>query len=249
MGDSVTRYQYLNPGTYFLSKLERMEPYGAVPGIPSLCLERQWMDWDQFYHFTSAILGAAANGTSSELCDCVRGVDLAQTREFRTLLLHFPGECYTHLEQEGFLRVSYQQVFAVPDAVSAGKAAWTSLEALQEHTAPVHLVIFNMGLHIGSIGSDHQAILSQILEDGLATQSKQNATMLWKTTTPQQGGLFPFHHEEIAIAEEHNYDIYDVGRVVFASKQQGLNFYWDNLHYLPVVYEQFNDILLNSMCV
>ena len=248
MGDSVTRYQYLNLA-FFLSRLERMEPYGIVPGIPSLCMETQWKDWDQFYHFTSAILGAAANGNSSEVCDCFRDADLAQTREFRTLQLHFPGGCDTqHSVPEGFLSVSYHQVFSFPDALSAGKTALSSLEPLH-HQIPPHLAIFNMGLHIEGLGSEHQAVLSEILDSGLVTQSKHNTTVLWKTTTPHREGLFPFHHQEIGIAEKHKYAIYDVGRVVFASKQQGLNFYWDKYHFLPIVYEQFNDILLNSLCV
>ena len=247
IGDSVIRYQYLNL-VYFLSKLERMESYGGVSGIPSLCMEMEWKNWEQFYHFTSESLGAAVDGTSSEVCDCFRSVDLAQTREFRTWRLNFPGGCHTQPSPEGLLTVSYKQVFSYPDALSAGKLAWTYLEPSEQLTSP-DLVILNMGLHLQHLGADHQAVLSEILASGVATRSKYNISVLWKTTTPHKEGLSPNHHLDISMAQRHGFATYDVGNVVFASKQQGLNFYWDNVHYLPFVYEQFNDILLNLLCV
>ena len=128
MGDSLTRYQYMNLA-YLLSKLHRAEPYGGVKGLPSLSMETEWKDWHQFYHFSSAILGAAADGCATETCDCQRDREdalLELTREYRTLHLSFPHKCQAKhhpgipTESIKHLTVSYHQVFGRPDPTTAG---------------------------------------------------------------------------------------------------------------------------------
>lgn len=86
-GDSLTRYQYIQ-FAYLLSTLKRLEPYGSQPGHPSICLEKEWENWDQFYHQTSAILQEAVAGCGNEICDC--SYNPRDIREYRTLHLTFP---------------------------------------------------------------------------------------------------------------------------------------------------------------
>ena len=109
VGDSLTRYQYL-AFAYYLSKLKRLEPYGGLPGYPSICIETEWRDWFQYFHFSSAILAAAAGGCGTEICDCLRHNNmssLAEVREFRTLHLTFPESCRGRPQQASRLPDSF----------------------------------------------------------------------------------------------------------------------------------------------
>jgi hypothetical protein len=44
--------------------------------------------------------------------------------------------------------------------------------------------------------------------------------------------------------------VLDVRGLVSDAERQGLEFKWssDSVHFLPVVYEQMNDLLLNLLC-
>ena len=42
--------------------------------------------------------------------------------------------------------------------------------------------------------------------------------------------------------------VLDSFRVSRGARSQGLNMYWDEIHFLPIVYETHNDILLSQMC-
>lgn len=44
--------------------------------------------------------------------------------------------------------------------------------------------------------------------------------------------------------------VYDVRAIAAAAEAQRLEIKWDNtsVHFLPVAYEQFNDLLLNTIC-
>ena len=142
VGDSLTRYQYI-AFAYYLSKMKRLEPYGGLPGYPSICIETEWRDWPQYYHFSSAILAAAAQGCGTELCDCFRPASLSsfgQVREFRTLHLTFPDSCragHSSHSKSDYLTVSYQQMFAHPDPQTAAQDAlhhWVSTDELFAHS-------------------------------------------------------------------------------------------------------------------
>lgn len=51
-----------------------------------------------------------------------------------------------------------------------------------------------------------------------------------------------------AFATDGNWDIMDARIITQAAKNQGLNLYWDQMHFLPFVYEELNDVLLNMLC-
>ena len=249
------RYSYVALA-YYLSKLKRLEPYGGVPGYPSLCVESEWKDWDQYYHFSSAILGAAAQGCATEVCDCFRtpGMTLHQIREFRTLRLSFADSCRrkdgSRSQSDDFLTLSYQQMFAAPDPLTAGHDALHHL-TLSYQRQPPDLLVLNAGLHLTGVqeGSAYNDTLAFILKLGTAVHQKHNTLLLWKSTTGGTAGPWVWRDEELQLAAAHGYGQYDVGRVALAAAQQHLKLTWDAIgHFLPLAYEQFNDVLLNHLC-
>ena len=253
VGDSLTRYQYMT-FAYYLSKTHRLEPYGGVPGYPSICIESEWRDWPQYYHFSSAILAAAAMGCATQLCDCLRHSNmscLAQVREFRTLHLTFPDSCRAgrtpHSKSRDFLTVSYQQLFAFPDPQTAGQDALHHFELSYQHQPP-DILVLNAGMHIAGVPA-YNDTLASILQAGTAVQKKHDNQLLWKSTTNGTTGPWRWRDEELQLAAVHGYAQYDVGQVALAAAQQHLHLTWDAIgHFLPFVYEQFNDILLNHLC-
>ncbi len=46
----------------------------------------------------------------------------------------------------------------------------------------------------------------------------------------------------------HVEQVMDVHAITEAAKDQRLRLQWDVMHFLPVVYEQMNDLLLNMLC-
>lgn len=51
-----------------------------------------------------------------------------------------------------------------------------------------------------------------------------------------------------SMARFHSWDFYDGHAVTRAMMRTGLDGNWDNLHFLPFVYDQLNDVLLNGIC-
>ena len=240
---------------YFLSKMRRIEPYGRVPGHPSLAIETEWKDWDQFYEHTSLILGEAKEGCATELCDCVRSGAAwtsSDPREYRMLQLSFPDGCQGRVdklsEPTHSLALSYQQVFAIPDALTAGRDAMKHFEHSFRQLPPDVLVV-NMGHHISAYGRvNYSYTIGDFMGSGEAVKQVHSTELLWKTSTPAVNGEYAYHDDEVSIAAKHNYTLYDVGKVALAALEQGLHLYWDDAHFLPFVYTQFNDILLNLLC-
>ena len=240
---------------YFLSKLKRLEPYGGVPGYPSICIESEWMDWAQFYHFSSAILGSAAAGCGTELCDCYRDTNITtfqQVREFRTLRLSFPESCKdrhgSRSKSHDSLTLSYQQMFAEPDPQTAGQDALHHIELSYQHQ-PANVLVLNAGWHIAGAPA-YNDTLAFLMRAGTAVKRKHDTLLLWKSTTNGTKGPWLYREDELQIAAAHGYAQYDVGRIALAAAHQLLRLTWDDVgHFLPFVYEQFNDVLLNHLCM
>ena len=233
-----------------------MERYGGQPGHPSFCNEKEWGDWDEYYHYTSTVLGKVANGFGYEVCDCSRPKDaeMDTIREYRTLHINFLdkkcGDAYltprlgsAEGKMRDFLTLSYHQIFRYPDPVTAGQDTLKYYENSYRQQ-PASLFIFNMGLHINHLGAEYNTTLSTILESGIGMKEKHNTHMMWKTTTNADD----LRDSEIHLATLNNYTLYDVGKIVSNGDKQGLLFQWDSWHFLPFVYEQINDVLLNYLC-
>ena len=109
-----------------------------------------------------------------------------------------------------------------------------------------------MGHHAAHLpsGEVYNSTLSAILHSGEEIRQRHNTKLIWKTTTPHRNTASYIHREqELQMLKPFNFTTFDVGKVVSTGLKQGMDFYWDNLHLLPFVYQQFNDILLNHLCV
>lgn len=109
---------------------------------------------------------------------------------------------------------------------------------------PPDVALINMEHHLNlaDVKPVYDALLSNVLSSGKAIRQAHNTTLLWKTTTPSNESEYILRSQENTIAKQHSYVLYDVALIAQAAKEQGLSFfYWDQLHFLLVVYEQAND--------
>ena len=82
------------------------------------------------------------------------------------------------------------------------------------------------------------------------------ARLVWRTNTPAILQKCPELQEfEVskaafrALQQHQNWEVSDTRPITSAVERQfPSHLKWDNVHYLPVVYEQMNDLLLNMMC-
>lgn len=94
----------------------------------------------------------------------------------------------------------------------------------------------------------------------VASNDNLRATLFWQPTTPKLGFDEPMMAYSQAVDELETvvrqtigqaarWQVLDVRSIAKASlNPQRLSFFWDGLHYLPVMYEQFNDLLLHMLC-
>ena len=148
IGDSITRYHYLSLA-HFLSRLKYPERYGAAPGQPSVCLEREWPNWGSFYEQSSQVLGMAVSACAQEACNCSRG-------ELRCRDDSWDEAFLRSMKEDRALRItsrvgenlalSYRQAFPLPDYVKACVQPLQELRALAEAKQAVpSVVVMNVG--------------------------------------------------------------------------------------------------------
>ena len=113
---------------------------------------------------------------------------------------------------------------------------------------PPDILVLNAGMHIAGVPAYNETLAS-ILRAGTAVQERHGTLLLWKSTTNGTNGPWMRRDKELQLAAAHGYAQYDVGKVALAAAQQHLHLSWDAIgHFLPFVYEQFNDVLLNHLC-
>ncbi|KAK9818812.1 hypothetical protein WJX74_004498 [Apatococcus lobatus] len=269
IGDSVTRYQYMSL-VDFLSQKQYQAPYGDAPGSPSMSMYWEWGDWSSFYQGSQQKLAQAVDATAVEACRCRRS-DTPQTftqehqagrikedREF--ILVASPNNASDRPGET--IRISYEQVYDLPTFHQAGlHGLIQSLRHRQLLTGPPSTVIMNQGIWAyGSGDLDHtsdpyrQTALQSIIDMGdTLVSSLSNTELLWKTTSvavDDREPLFAIINANTVTAAEKSkhWTVYNVRSISEAAIRQGLDFMTDNLHFIPLIYEQFNDLLLNMMC-
>ena len=93
----------------------------------------------------------------------------------------------------------------------------------------------------------------------VAAMDDLRAVLFWQPTTPVRGYDAPAADYSAAVddleivvkditSQAERWRVLDVRSIAKAALMQNLNFYWDSLHFLPVMYEQFNDLLLHTLC-
>ncbi|KAK9845627.1 hypothetical protein WJX84_001488 [Apatococcus fuscideae] len=233
IGDSVTRYQYMSL-VDFLSQMRYQAPYGANPQSPSMSMYWEWGDWAKFYQGSQDKLAQAVEATVKE----------------------------TSEPAPELIRVSYEQIYDLPTFHQAGlHGLIQALRHRQLTTGPPSAVIMNQGLWAyGSGDLDHTsdpyrtAALQSTIDMGATLAETLNRTkLLWKTTTVAADDLEPLYaainaNTVEAAMKSKAWTLYDVRSITEAAAHQGLDFMTDNLHFIPLMYEQFNDLLLNMVC-
>lgn len=275
VGDSLTRYGYLN-FVDFLSSNKYMLAYGNGPQ-PSLNSEQEFNSWDRFFKEGPMRLAQeAANATVHETCDCRHGMvgpfhtANYEDRQFvleeqglqpalRSLGLRlFEGDAAA---SGSTVRVSYYLVYSSPTVEEAGTAALShALQHLTATSTEPSALIMNMGIWTreGRSLDDARQVFRRILQHGADVKAAHQlkTRLLWKTTSASMknnneesdwGQLSNMVAE--LTKEVYPWGLLDVRGMTTNAMRQGLDFYsFDQVHFHPVMYEQFNDLLLNMLC-
>ncbi len=119
------------------------------------------------------------------------------------------------------------------------------------------------------IGVDPVPVVRRIVEAGArsvaASKRRPRSRLMWKTTTSVgMGGSYEsavavqYFEPQVmsainawaidATAGQDDWGVLDTYAVTESAKMQNLHLSFDGLHFLPVVYEQMNDLLLNMIC-
>ena len=252
VGDSLTRYQYLSL-VFFLENKVWLPGYGNDSfGYRSPCLETQWPSWRDFY------LGTTAQLNGHESCDCCRANNctVLENRYYRkkpfsiTYLQFFrhdmgmsghvgfppsnssppcrPGDCNAHVDWKGDLAHAMQTV------VSRLKPDY---------------IVLNSGLWQSTNGWSTQ-VISQVIKKINDVLKPKNGTAIWKTTTQSRSmDISPNHDSKIkTMAAQAGWKIFDAWALTRALPLLKPSVYWDNLHFLPFVYNELNTALLHNLC-
>ena len=259
VGDSLTRYQYMSMA-WFLSKGVWPERYGDDPASPSIVMERQWGSWESYYANGSAALQQATNAQAREVCE----FDRPKKVENRDLTVwdFAAGGGGVARRAENAVRMTEHYITS---AIKQGSLEGL-LRALQDRNSS-NAVVYNVGMWLlWKMAKEREALPSVFRSVFQIAVDKARALpamprLLWKDMTNTQHDFFPnpnaykdvttaqFHELTLeAAATQPAWEVYDVRAVTMAALEQKLSFYWDNAHFIPVVYEQFNDLLLNMLC-
>ena len=93
----------------------------------------------------------------------------------------------------------------------------------------------------------------------VAAMDDLRAVLFWQPTTPVRGYDEPAADYSQAVddlevvvrqitSQAEHWQVLDVRSIAKAALTQKLNLYWDSLHFVPVMYEHFNDLLLHKVC-
>lgn len=269
VGDSISRYQYVS-FVHFLSRRQYMERY-ANASQPSLDVEFEWNNFTEYFQGGSTLLSDVVDGEGEEICDCKRGVDWyidlyeGKIWENRNFALHK----YTidgHKFIDSKLRVSYFSASDFPDLEHSALHAITRALRHRHHGEPSpDVVLLNVGLWAWSSRffvpnpMSLRYLVEDLLETGKALaknlMTRHPVQLFWKSTTPlrewtsKDGEIEAMEEDAREIAKASQlWKVLDIRAIAGAALKQKLDIYVDKSHFIPVVYEQFNDLLLNHIC-
>ena len=258
IGDSLTRYQYLNMA-YWLQTGKWRAPY------PNNEFENEHPSWDAFYQATNKRL-------VYETCDCYRPTwdrtDIGQwenhreNRFYKDPLNHFD---LTYIQQFGVFplfvhkRSFLERGGCVPGNCSVdseedtmgkmkGPEVWLRL-ACEFRPLPTVLVL-NSGLW-WSYDNTHFGF-TEIQSTGRKIKKcNPNIRLIWKTTTPkitEMGISQPDRQLVQLLRTQGEWEVFDAAMLLHQLTRSGFlvgkNAYWDTVHFVPSVYRGLNQALL-----
>jgi hypothetical protein len=262
IGGSLARYQYVN-FAFFMAHRQHMQRYADDPYHPSLVMEKTWGNFSHYYtQGSESMTWQDEAGSASEHCHCHRLKWFGGSYEHRLLTINVTQAGGRQLNAS--VRIIYNQTFGIKKNVAAD-----TLEAiqwnLQDHPVPADVVVMNLGhwMHHGLKDLLHNYTAAAALYEPVfaaATDAARKSTkFIWRTTTHARSPPFapahsssnwnPVWHRMVnSMARYHRWEMYDGHAVTRAMMRAGLDGNWDNLHFLPFVYDQLNDVLLNGIC-
>jgi hypothetical protein len=231
IGDSVTRYQYLNL-VYFLETGEWYSPN------PRNSNEKEFGSWHAFHKITNARLGGR------ELCDCFRKENRSgQISESR-------------MYQDRELSVTYVQMFNPPIIRMHGleyirrcspfcPPNESFAEVFDASQSPDRLVDLAGSHSISLINMGHwykkSGGASRVVSARFVSVLSRAENIHWKTTT------FPGNREsEFASKFKGVFDAYALTTALPTNATHSLM--WDRLHFTEDVYRGLNEALLSYIC-
>jgi len=260
IGDSLTRYQYLNL-VYFLASGAWSSPF------PHNENEKEFASWTQFYITTT-------QRNKYEICDCYRGNSMQSIVENRYFSIHN-------------INISYIQYFMPSNGIKFHEQSYLNVDCLQSNTGqtcqqgclpgactqetgpfipsrPVtadgvirsivsrlHLtdIVTNIGIWGGGIDNSSMAeeigrVFRNELKDGF-----DNISLHWKMTTHVQG--FSLSSDRYTaekagadiLKNKYGWTVYDTWMLTHGLEKYPLA-YWDAMHFVPFVYQYLNRYLI-----
>lgn len=83
------------------------------------------------------------------------------------------------------------------------------------------------------------AVRSQLTKDNSSLANSNHERNHWRVAWPRLLTAMAYHH---------GWSIFDAHYITSEAAQEGINGFWDGLHYHAFMYDQLNDVLLNGLC-
>lgn len=242
-----------------------IQRYGDDPNNPSLVIEKLWDNFSHYYTKGSQQMAWVDDaGSSAEHCHCFRLKFFGGSYEHRLLTVNFTQVDGKPLSTPNTVRIIYNQTFGIKKNVAVD-----TLEAVQfnlgDNPKPADIIVLNLGhwLHHGLKDvlknyTDTSAAYEPIFATS-TDATRKKTRFVWRSTTharkPPMVHLHamnnwnPIWHRMVnSMARFHRWEMYDGHAVTRSMMRSGLDGHWDNLHFLPFVYDQLNDVMLNGLC-
>ena len=267
IGDSLTRYQYLNLVHYIATdKWSSTKPRNEI--------EIEHESWTAFYKTTTS-------RNIYEKCDCYRSSS-------KPNLKHIVENRYFEYNN---IKITYMQYFTRENGIKFHDLKWLSSACLptgkfscqtgckpgyceqeigifkylgdilapgvfEEIIEQVNAtdIILNVGLHyngwLGVVGMPSS--LGNISRQIESSKKNQKIKFHWKTTTKPKISNLRIQ-EELNAAENlksnHGWKVFDLWNITNSlSQQYNKSIYWDNLHFEPWIYPLLNTELIRHIC-
>ena len=259
MGDSVTRYQYLNL-VYFL------ETGNPPPTEAQNENEKLHRGWPEFYSLTNSRLGG------HEQCDCFRaGANISWSLENRYYhnAIHGVTVAYVQLFGEQYPIRRHRtdatgKLHCSPGQCSADDRYLNryppdmlqTVEQIIQEIGPSD-VLLNIGIHHYQANRPFSVEPNARLLKAMAKRLKNSTRMHWKATTGIPKAFEEMEHdfEKLLLADGDFAGTYDTFGLTagMMNEVQRLNLptaevMWDGLHYQPAANVALNQALLAYLC-
>ena len=263
IGDSITRYQYLNL-VYFLATGSFKSP------IPQNENEKQWWaqgNWTGFYIGTTERLRSKTHGGGA-ICDCYRGPTSPESVENRYCM-----------DAVWNISVSFVALTQPPvkghnfDWLAGGCKSWPckqtgcavgicarpwDFELDSPKSILVHLAkMLRADTVIYSSGwtqyADHPELVNSLIEGGDEAMALGVRHLYWKTTTDCLGTRAPMEHQIVVPRLQNaNWTVFDAYNLTtslarMATNETRANICWDALHPTQAVHSALNEVLLRQL--